>query len=197
MAELDHDGRQRLAILQERSGGTRFREVGPVSGTDAETGLTLTLDAARRVTTVQVPDAGLVRTSPQLRAAVRAAYQEADLARARASREAAREPAPAGDQVDVTPLLRPPPAPRREIVRRTRAAVANGQRSGSRPSLTGAGRSDNGYLAVTVGPAGVVEDVEADPAWLLGAREHYLESALIQAFRQTTELTPTTNGAQR
>ena len=66
MAELDHDGRQRLAILQERSGGNRFREVGPVSGTDAETGLTLTLDAARRVTGVQVPDAGLVRTSPQL-----------------------------------------------------------------------------------------------------------------------------------
>lgn len=197
MDELDFDGRQRLAILQERGGGTRFREVGPVSGTDAATGLTLTLDAARRVTEVQVPDAGPVRTSQQLRAAVRAAYQEADVARARASREDSREPAPAGDRVDVTPLLRPPPSPRRDIVRRTRAAVANGQHSASRASLAAAGRSDNGYVAVTVGPTGVVEDVEADPAWLLGAREHYLESALAEAFRQATEHTPTTNGAHR
>lgn len=197
MVELDFDGRQRLAILRERGGSTRFREVGPVSGTDTGTGLTLTLDAARRVTEVRVPDAGPVRTPQQLRAAVRAAYQEADTARARASREDSREPAPAGDRVDVTPLLRPPPAPRRDIVRRTRAAVANGQHSGSRATLAGAGRSDNGHVAVTIGPTGVVEDVEADPAWLLGAREHYLESALAEAFRRSTEHTPTTNGVHR
>lgn len=186
MPVLDFEGQHRLAALQERHGGARFREVAPVVGTDRETGLVLTLDAARRVADVRVPDAGLLRTPALLRAAVRAAFQDADLARARASREAAGERPPAGEELDVTPLLRPTSVPRRDIARRTRATVASGVPAGGAPTLATTGRSGNGYVAVTLGPSGVVEDVDADPEWLAGAREQFLETALVQAFHETT-----------
>lgn len=186
MPVLDFEGQQRLAVLQGRHGGTRFREVAPVVGTDRETGLDLTLDAARRVADVRVPDAGLLRTPALLRAAVRSAFQDADLARARASREAAGERPPAGDDLDVTPLLRPTSLPRRDIARRTRATVASGVPARSAPTLATTGRSGNGYLTVTLGPTGVVEDVDADPGWLAGARGQFLETALVQAFHEAT-----------
>lgn len=186
MTTLDIDGRHRLAVLQERYGAARFQDVGQTVGTDPETGLSLTIDAARRVTGVQVPDAGLVRPVGQLRAAVRTAFQDADLARARASRTTKGEAPPRGSEVDVTPLLSPSRPPRGDIVRRTRAAVANGVVAGARPTLLSSGRSGNGYLTVTVGPTGVVEDVVADQQWLLAAPEHYLETALAQAFHEAS-----------
>lgn len=189
MSVLDFEGQQRLALLQERHGHTRFREVAPVVGADQETGLTLTLDAARRVAEARVPEAALVRTPALLRAAVRAAHQDADLARARASREAAGERPPPGERLDVTPLLRPREIPRRDIARRTRASVASGVPAGTAATLATTGRSGNGYLTVTLGPTGVVEDVDADPEWLAGAREQFLETALVQAFQEATRHT--------
>lgn len=184
MSTLDPEGRLRLAALQERSGHDRFQEVGPTTGTDTETGLILTVDAARRVEDVRVPDAALVRTPGLLRAAVRAAYQDADLARARASRESAGRRPPDGERIDVTALLRPPPPAPRGVAGRTRASVASGVPAARRSALSGTGRSDNGYLAVRLGPTGVVEDVETDAEWLAAAREQYLETALVQAFAQ-------------
>lgn len=186
MTTLDIDGRHRLAVLQERYGAARFQDVGPSVGTDPETGLALTIDAARRVAGVRVPDAGLVRSAGQLRAAVRTAFQDADLARAQSSRAAGGEAPPRGTEVDVTPLLGPSRPPRGDIVRRTRAAAAHGVLAGLTPTLMATGRSGNGYLTVTVGPTGVVEDVAADPEWLLAAPEHYLETALEQACHEAS-----------
>jgi hypothetical protein len=189
MSPLDIDGRQRLATLRERGSAPRFQEVGPVTGSDPETGLALTLDAARRVLAAHVPDAGLLRTSGLLRAAVRVAFQDADLARSRASREltGGEPPRTAADEIDVATLLRPERTAPRGVARRTRAAVAGGSDDDARsttPSLSATGRSANGFLLVRVGPTGVVEDVEADTAWLAGAREQFLEAALVQAFQE-------------
>lgn len=186
MTTLDIDGRHRLTVLQQRYGAARFQDIGQTVGTDPETQLSLTIDAARRVAGVQVPDAGLVRSTSQLRAAVRTAFQDADLARARSSRAASGEAPPRGAEIDVTPLLSTSRPPRRDIVQRTRAAVANGVPTGVTPTLMSTGRSGNGYLTVTVGPTGVVEDVAADPEWLLAAPEHYLETALEQAFHEAS-----------
>lgn len=198
MPTLDREGQLRLAALQERSGADRFRDVGPTTGTDTETGLTLTIDAARRVEEVRVPDTGPVRTTGLLRAAVRAAYQDADLARARASRESAGQRPPDGERIDVSALLRPPKPPRRGVAGRTRAAVASGVPAARRSVLSGTGRSDNGYLVVRLGPTGVVEDVEADAEWLAAAREQYLEAALAQAFADAVRTpAPTTTGDNR
>lgn len=188
MSSLDFDGQRRLEALRGRGSSTRFQEVAPVTGTDPETRLGLTLDAARRVVAVHVPNAGLVRTTGLLAAAVRVAFQDADLARARASRERSGERPPRADAsglVDVSALLRPAAAAGRDTARRTRAVVAgSGVGTTTSPSLASTGRSANGFLLVTVGPTGVVEDVEADAGWLAGAREEFLESALVQAFQE-------------
>ncbi|KRB78204.1 hypothetical protein ASE01_08625 [Nocardioides sp. Root190] len=192
MSSLDFDGQRRLEALQARGSGTRFHQVAPVTGTDPETRLALTVDAARRVVAAIVPDASLVRTSGLLAAAVRVAFQDADLARARASRERSGDrppPADASGLVDVSALLRPAATRERGVARRTRATVAGGAggaggATATVPSLAATGRSANGFLLVTVGPTGVVEDVEADAGWLAGAREQFLESALVQAFQE-------------
>ena len=188
MAELDHAGRRRLSMLQERYGAERFAEVPPVTGSDPESGLRLTLDAARRVGEVKVPDVGRVRTPERLRAAVRAAFEDADQARAAASRAANGERPPSSSELDVTPLLGPSRPSPRGIVQRTRVAVANGVTTPAAPSLHSTGRSGNGYLTVTIGPTGVVESVDADPEWLAAAGQHYLEAALTEAFH-AAELT--------
>lgn len=182
MTALDHSGRRRLAALRERNGSERFRDVAPVTGTDAETGLSLTVDAARRVGEVRVPDVDKLRTPDRLRAAVRSAFHDADSARDRASREASGHRPPRAAEIDVTPLLGPSRPSRRGIVKRARQAVANGVPTDFATSLMGTGRSDNGYLTVTIGPTGVVEDVDAELEWLAAAQQHYLEAALDEAF---------------
>ena len=183
MPQLDFDGRQRLQVLQSRYGADRFQDLDPVTGQDSETGIALTIDAARRVVAAVVPDPSLVRTPAQLRSGVRAAFVDADLVRAQASRAVSGAPMPQGDQIDVSSLLAPPAPERRGIAQRTRAAVLNGIPAGTTASvLAGVGHSSNGYLSVTIGPTGVVEDVRADPDWLAAAPAHYLEAALAQAF---------------
>lgn len=197
MTGLDFAGRQRLALLQERNGHSRFQEVAPSTGSDPATGLSLTLDAARRVGEVRVPDPLLVRTAEQLRTAVRTAFQEADEARDRASRVAVGEGPPPGQEIDVTTLLGTRP-PARDVVKRTRARVASGVPAAVAPTLSATGSSSNGYLSVVVGPTGVVEDVTADAEWLAAAASHYLEAALDQAFTVAAQLqTPTQDGELR
>jgi DNA-binding protein YbaB len=188
MTALDHSGRQRLAALQERNGSERFQEVAPVPGTDAETGLSLTVDAARRVGEVRVPDVDKLRTPDRLRAAVRSAFHDADRARDLASREASGERQPQAAEIDVTPLLGPSRPSRRGIVKRARQAAANGVPTDfATTTLMATGRSGNGYLTVTIGPTGVVEDVDADPEWLAAAQQHYLEAALDEAFHAASQ----------
>ena len=188
MSVLDHAGRQRLTALQERGGAARFQEVPPTVGTDRETGLSLTVDAARRVSDVRVPDAGRVRTPAELRAAVRSAFQEADIARGRASRTRLGDQPPAGAEIDVSTLLGPSRPPRSGVVKASRALVESGLRTPAARSFVATGRSGNGYVSVTVGPTGVVEDVDADGEWLGAAREHFLEAALEEAFREATHI---------
>ncbi len=194
MTTLDHSGRQRLTTLQKRSGSARFQDVEPVPGTDPRTGLTLTIDAARRVGEVRVPDVGKVRTTDQLRAAVRAAFHEADSARDLASREASGEPSPQAAEIEVTTLLGPSRPPRPGIVKRAREAVASGIPTHVATSLAATGRSSNGYLTVTNGPTGVVEGVDADHQWLVAAQQHFLEAALAEAFHAASK---TQDGAPR
>lgn len=188
MSQLNFDGRQRLQVLQSRYGADRFQDLDPVTGHDSETGIALTVDAARRVVAAVVPDPSLVRTPAQLRRGVRAAFADADLVRARASRAASGAPMPQGDQIEISSLLARPTTDRRGIAQRTRAAVLSGVPAGTTSSaLAGVGRSGNGYLSVTIGPTGVVEDLDADPDWLAAASAHYLEAALVQAFHEACQ----------
>ena len=188
MTALDPIGRQRLESLQARYGSERFQDVAPTSGVDPESGLTVTIDAARRVTAVGVKDVAGLRTPERLRTAVRTAFHEADREREEASRLASGERLPADGEFDVATLLGPSRPSRRGIVARARQAADSGAATARAFSLMATGRSRNTYLAVTIGPTGVVEDVVADPEWLPAAQPHYLEAALDEALHEASHL---------
>lgn len=185
---LDHDGRQLLAARAARRPAF-WGEVPDVSGSDTDSLVTLTVDAAARVTRVETPAAERLREARRLERSVLEAYRAADTARAisvQLSRDAEEPPATATELVaalrpraqrvvDVAtyrPLSDPglPPDP----------ALAGVP---ARASLAATGRSDNGYLEVELGVVGDPVAVRADGAWLSAATFQTLAGALLSAFR--------------
>lgn len=186
---LDHDGR-RLLAARAATRPAFWAEVPDVAGSDPDALVTLTVDAAARVTHVEVPAAERLRDPQRLERAVLAAYRAADTARAvsvQLSRDAEEPPATAAELVAA---LRP--RTRRAIdVARYRPLSDPGMPADpdpvlarpARPSLAATGRSDNGYLEVELGTTGDLVAVRADAAWLSAATPSTLAGALLSAFR--------------
>lgn len=164
-------------------------EVPPVTGTDHQQAMEITLDAARRVVAVKVREASALRTPESFTAALIGAFQTADGDRAlaalqhtghldeflgRAEKDFAERPG----------LRRPPQVDVSYAAYRSGSLHGQPARGSERP---GPRTSANGYLTVQRGHAGEVLTAHVDPEWLLGARTEHLETAIEQAMTLTTD----------
>ena len=213
---LDHDGRRLLAARAARDPAF-WAEVADTPGSDPDSLVTLTVDAAARVVHVDVGSPDRLRDPRVLERLVQDAYRAADTARAVAVQLAGptgTERVPA-TQEEVVAALRP--RTRRAVdVARWRplsdptAPVAEADGSGDADATAPTSRSthglsDNGYLEVELGVTGDPVAVRADGAWLGGATAGTLAAALLGAFRQahdqqarlldTPTATPTPGGS--
>lgn len=175
-------------MLASEPAGT-VAHVPAVTGADQQQAIEITLDAARRVVSVDVREVSAVRSPESFTAALIGAFQSADGDRAlaalqqighldefvsRAERDFAERPA----------LRRPP---RVDV---SYAAYQSGSlhvQSTPRAERPAPRTSANGYLTVQRGHAGELLNVHVDPEWLLGARPEHLETAIEQAMTITTD----------
>jgi DNA-binding protein YbaB len=184
MTALDFDGRRLLERYQDREGADALQLVPDATGTDPSGQLSVVLDAARRVRRVRIADDRGLRDSAAFRAALVAAYADADAHRGAASLEASGH---ADDWMRrATELINgvrtihggTPPSVRREDALNRRATRADH----STQDQTRTGRSDHGYLQIARNERGDVVALDVDAGWLAGARLEHLERAIEQAF---------------
>jgi hypothetical protein len=184
MTALDVDGRRLLEHFQDLEGPAALQVVDDATGTDPTGQLTVVVDAARRVRQVRIADDRGLREPGAFRAALVAAYAEADAERGGASLEASGHAdewrRQAEELINGTRRIfgGTPPSVRREDALRRRPAP-EGFLARDR---TRTGRSDHGYLQVTRDERGDVVAVDVDSVWLAGARREQLERAIEQAF---------------
>lgn len=158
-------------------------DVPTVTATDQREAIEITLDAARRITSVHVRDLSAVRTPPAFTSALIGAFQAADGERALAALEQSGRLDEFLDRVErehaERPGLRVPPR-----VDVSYAAYKSGLLhvdEATHQERPPARTSDNGYLTVQRGPAGDLLTVVVDAEWLLGTRTEHLEAAIEQA----------------
>lgn len=187
MIKLDTAGQQRLHALQARHGSTYYQVVPPQRGTDPDGRVSLTVDAAARVTDVSVDKVEELRTPDRLAAAFDDAWLAADNLRALASAEQAADHealVERGRAVLEGRLRVTAPAPRP-----VRPGAAADQRARP-PAVPGrAGSAAHGYLDVSLPGGGFGRmRVTADGPWLTQVSRQVLERSLREALLDAGEV---------
>ena len=169
-----------------------FRDVPDTEGYDEHAALSMTIDAARRVVGVHVKDASKLRTNELLETAIKQSFAAADGKRGYASMVEAGRGEELLERAERTLAGHRTERPRRRIdVSRegslARLAAKADRAPEAKRQQPRRQTSDNGYLTIQRGLSLDPTSIQADPAWLAGARAEHLEAAISQAL--TVELT--------
>lgn len=184
MTHIAPDSAALLDRLQELEPNGTVADVAPVSATDRDGRVEVTIDATRQILSARVLDLSRLRTAPSLSSALLGAFQSADAERITRSLGAN----------DLLGRLPDPAEPPRLKVPRigdvSYAAFLAGDFPGEgvrAPAGHVRGVSDNGYLVIERDRAGGLLTVRADEEWLVGTMPGHLEDAIVQAARYDLE----------
>ncbi len=153
------------------------------TATDRHDTLEVTLEPSRRITRVRVHDIDRLRTPDALSSSLLGAFQAAD---GQLTLDTLEEAGTADDFLaEVERSFAERPGLRTPRVGDVSYAAYRADRLGGSapvtPRVTVTGVSRNGYLRITRDADGGLLTVDADAAWLSGARTEFLEDAIIQA----------------